>query len=89
MDLITQVVNKRIVAAHGVEVSLARKGHVGMGVRNHGIRDIHGQATLHRTLDHGTPSLMTRAWFSYIGEFIGHRGKTGSAGSHIDGHSPA
>ena len=76
MDLITQVVNKRIVAAHGVEVSLARKGHVGMGVRNHGIRDIHGQTTLHRTLDHGTPLAHDQgSVFAYIGEFIGHRGK--------------
>ena len=76
MDLITQVVNKRIVAAHGVEVSLARKGHVGMGVGDHGIRDIHGQATLHRTLDHGTPLAHDQgSVFAYIGEFIGHRGK--------------
>ena len=76
MDLITQVVNKRIVAAHGVEAPLTRKGHVGMGVRNHGIRDIHGQATLHRALDHGTPLAHDQgSVFAYIGEFIGHRGK--------------
>ena len=76
MDLITQVVNKRIVAAHGVEVPLARKGHVGIGVRSHGIRDIHGQATLHRTLDHGTPLAHDQGTvLAYIGELIGHRRK--------------
>ena len=76
MDLITQVVNKRVVAAHGVEVPLTRKGHVGMGIRNHGIRDIHSKATLHGTLDNGTPLAHHQSSvFTYIGEFIGHRGK--------------
>ena len=76
VDLITQVVNKRIVAAHGVEVPLTRKGHVGMGIRNHGIRDIHSKATLHGTLDNGTPLAHHQgSVFAYIGEFIGHRGK--------------
>ena len=76
VDLIAQVVNKRVVATHGVEAPLTRKGHVGMGIRNHGIRDIHSKATLHGTLDHGTPLAHHQgSVFAYIGEFIGHRGK--------------
>ena len=76
MDLITQVINKRIVAAHAVEVPLTRKGHVGMGIRNHGVRDIHSKATLHGTLDNGTPLAHHQgSVFAYIGELIGHRGK--------------
>ena len=76
VDLIAQVVNKRVIAAHGVEVPLTRKGHVGMGIRNHGIRDIHSKATLHGTLDNGTPLAHHQgSVFAYIGEFIGHRGK--------------
>ena len=70
------MVDERIVAAHGVEVSLTRKGHVGMGIRNHGIRDIHSKATLHGTLDNGTPLAHDQSSvFAYIGELIGHRGK--------------
>ena len=49
------MVDERIVAAHGVEVSLTRKGYIGMGVGDYGIRDIHSKATLHGTLDNGTP----------------------------------
>ena len=76
VDLITQVVDKRIVAAHGVEMSFTRKGHVGMGVRNHGIRDIHGQATLHGALDHGTPLAHDQGTvFAHIAQLIGHRRK--------------
>ena len=76
VDLIAQMVDERIVAAHGVEVPLARKGHVGMGIRNHGIRDIHSKATLHGTLDNGTPLAHHQgSVFAYIGELIGHRGK--------------
>ena len=70
------MVDERIVAAHGVEVPLTRKGHVGMGIRNHGIRDIHSKATLHGTLDNGTPLAHHQgSVFAYIGELIGHRGK--------------
>ena len=54
MDLVTQMVHKRIVAAYGVEVPLTGKSNVGMGVCDHGVRDIHGQATFHRALDDGT-----------------------------------
>ena len=76
VNLMAQVVNKRIVATHGVEVPLARKCHVGMGIRNHGIRDIHSKATLHGTLDNGTPLAHHQgSVFAYIGELIGHRGK--------------
>ena len=76
VDLIAQMVDERIVAAHGVEVPLARKGHVGMGIRNHGIRDIHSKATLHGTLDNGMPLAHHQgSVFAYIGELIGHRGK--------------
>ena len=70
------MIDERIVAAHGVEVPLTRKGHVGMGIRNHGIRDIHSKATLHGTLDNGTPLAHHQgSVFAYIGELIGHRGK--------------
>ena len=76
MDLITQMVDERIVAAYGVKVPLTRKGHVGMGIRNHGIRDIHSKATLHGALDNGTPLAHHQSSvFAYIGELIGHRGK--------------
>ena len=76
VDLIAQMVDERIVAAHGVEVPLARKGHVGMGIRNHGIRDIHSKAALHGTLDNGTSLAHHQgSVFAYIGELIGHRGK--------------
>ena len=76
VDLIAQVVNKRIVAAYGVEVPLARKCHVGMGIGDHGIRDIHRQVTPHRALDDSTPLAHDQgAVFAYIGELIGHRGK--------------
>ena len=76
VNLITQVVDKRIVAAHGVEVPLARQGHVGMGVRDHGVRDIHGQVTLHRPLDHGTPLAHDQgAVLAHIAQLIGHRRK--------------
>ena len=70
------MVDERIVTAHGVDVPLTRKGHVGMGIRNHGIRDSHSKATLHRALDNGTPLAHHQgSVFAYIGELIGHRGK--------------
>ena len=70
------MIDERIVAAHGVEVPLTRKGHVGMWIRNHGIRNVHSKATLHGTLDHGTPLAHHQSSvFAYIGELIGHRGK--------------
>ena len=76
VDLMAQMVDERIVAAHGVEMPLARKGHVGMGIRNHGIRDNHSKATLHGTLDNGTPLAHHQgSVFAYIGELIGHRSK--------------
>ena len=76
VDLIAQMVDERIVAAYGVEVPLAGKGNVGMGVGDHGIRDIHRQVTLHRALDNGTPLAHHQgSVFAYIGELIGHRGK--------------
>ena len=47
-----------------------------MGIRNHGIRDIHSKATLHGTLDNGTSLAHHQgSVFTYIGELIGHRGK--------------
>ena len=76
VDLIAQVVGKRIVAAHGVEVSLARQGHIGMGIRNHGIRDIHGQIALHGALDHGTTLTHDQGTvLAHIAQLIGHRRK--------------
>ena len=76
VDLVTQMVDERIVAAHGIEVPLTRKGHVGMGKGDHGIRDIHSKATLHGTLDNGMPLAHHQgSVFAYIGELIGHRGK--------------
>ena len=76
MDLITQVVDKRIVAAHGVEMPFTRKGHIGMGIRNHGIRDIHGQVAPHRPLNHGTSLAHDQsAVFAHIAQLVGHRRK--------------
>ena len=76
MDLVTQMVDERIVAAYGVEVPLAGKSHVGMGVGDHSIRDIHRQVTPHRALDDGTPLAHHQgSVFAYIGELTGHRGK--------------
>ena len=76
VDLIAQMVDERIVAAHGVEVSLTRKGHVGMGIRNHGIRDIHSKTTLHGALDDGATLAHAQGTvFAYIGELVCHRRK--------------
>ena len=76
VDLVTQMVDERIVTAYGVEVPLAGKGYVGMGVGDHGIRDIHSKATLHGTFDNGAPLAHHQgSVFAYIGELIGHRGK--------------
>lgn len=59
------MIDERIVAAHGVEAPLTRKGYVGMGIGDHGIRDIHSKATLHGTLDNGMPLAHHQAPFSH------------------------
>ena len=47
-----------------------------MGIRNHGIRDIHSKATLHGTLDNGTSLAHHQgSVFAHIGKLVCHRGK--------------
>ena len=47
-----------------------------MGVRNHGVRDIHGQVTPHRALNYGTTLAHDQgAVFAHITQLVGNRRK--------------